>query len=85
MCILLLFNSHDELSFKDIKDAMKFEDDVCKKNLFSLMFKNSKILKKITNTESKSIKDDDMFSVNTEFNSQLKKVVVPIPVVEVVY
>ena len=85
MCILLLFNEHAELSFKDIKEAMKFEDDVCKKNLFSLMFKNSKILQKITNQESKSIKDDDIFGINQAFTSAHKKVVVPVPVVEVVY
>ena len=85
MCILLVFNYQDELSFAEIKQAMKFEDDVCKKNIFSLMMKNSKVLKKLTSPDSKSILDEDKFTVNDEFTSQLRKITVPVPIVETVY
>ena len=44
MCILVLFNSHKELTFRDIKAAMKFDDETCFKNLKSLMFKGYKLL-----------------------------------------
>lgn len=64
---------------------MKFEDDVCKKNIFSLMMKNAKILKKVTNSESKAISDDDIFEVNNDFTSQFIKITVPTPIVETVY
>ena len=85
MCIMLLFNTNDRLSFVEIKQAMKFEDDVCKKNIFSLMMKNAKILKKVTKSESKAIADDDIFEVNDDFTSQFIKITVPTPIVETVY
>lgn len=85
MCILLLFNNQSQLSFSQIKEAMKFEDDVCKKNIFSLMQEKAKVLRKITNPEQKAIADDDTFEVNTSFTSQLKRVTVPVPITETVY
>lgn len=85
MSILLLFNDHEQLGYKDIKQAMKFEDDVCKKNLFSLMHKNSRILVRAENQDQKSISEADVFVVNQDFSSQLKRIQVPVPVIETAY
>ena len=32
----MMFNSRKEISFKEIKDAMKFDDDTCAKNIKSM-------------------------------------------------
>ena len=44
MCILMLFNQSKSLKYKEIKGAMKFDDDTCSKNLKSLMLSKFKII-----------------------------------------
>ena len=53
MCILMMFNSRQQLSFKDIKDEMKFDDDTCSKNLKSMSMKNFKIIEHINSIAAK--------------------------------
>jgi len=85
MCILVLFNSRSTLSFEEIKSSMQFDDETAKKNLSSLMTNNAKILEKVNPTGTKQITSEDAFQVNEAFISQLKKVVLPIPITEEVY
>ena len=44
MCILMMFNRKKEISFKEIKQEMKFDDETCTKNLKSMGMKNYKII-----------------------------------------
>jgi hypothetical protein len=64
---------------------MKFEDDVCRKNLFSMMTEKAKILVKTTNQGVKAIKEDDVFGINSEFQSRVNRISMPLPVAEQVY
>lgn len=48
----MLFNQHPEITFKDIKNVMKFDEDTCTKNLRSLMQKTCKVLQRKTESES---------------------------------
>jgi cullin 1 len=44
MCIVMLFNTHQTLTFKQIKELMKFDDETASKNLITLMRKGYKVL-----------------------------------------
>jgi hypothetical protein len=81
----MLFNSHKELTFSDIKAAMKFDDDTCAKNLKSLMLKNYKILSRKNDTGSNVLNPTDVFIINESFSSNLKRVIMPTPVIEEAY
>lgn len=64
---------------------MKFDDDTCTKNLKSLMFKSYKILEKKNDTGGSIFNTGDVFYINESFSSNLKRVIIPIPVIEEVY
>ena len=65
---------------------MKFDDDTCSKNLKSMSMKNFKIIEHINSIAAKQVLiDSDMFQVNENFFSNLKKVTLPTPVIEEVH
>ncbi len=78
MCILMMFNQKKAISFQEIKEAMKFDDDACTKNIRSFMIKQ-KILERQGESQSSTFHNDDLFVVNEKFTSQIKKVNLPIP------
>lgn len=84
LCIIMLFNSEKELMFKDIKQMMKFDDETCAKNLKSMMIGKYQLLS-VKAEKSGQITDEDLFFVNEQFSSQLKKIQFPTPVLEEVY
>jgi len=72
MCILLLFNGADELSFQNIKDGTRIPVPDLKRNLLSLSCAKYRVLQKNPNTNK--IGEEDVFLHNTKFNSKLYKV-----------
>lgn len=64
---------------------MKFDDETCTKNLKSLMFKNYKVLQRKNESDSKDFNLNDIFVINDQFQSNLKRVILPTPVIEEVY
>jgi hypothetical protein len=65
----MLFNQSRELSFKDIKETLKFDDDTCTKNLKSLMMKGYKIIESKSEKSLGTIQDNDVFRINEQFSS----------------
>ena len=65
----MMFNSRKEISFKEIKDAMKFDDDTCAKNLKSMSQKNYKILNINIPPQRTFLTDDDILMINENFTS----------------
>jgi len=73
MCILLLFNGADHLSYKDIADATGIPGPELKRNLQSLaLVKGKNVLRK--EPQSKDVEDEDVFHFNDKFTSKLHKV-----------
>lgn len=77
---LCLFNNRPELSFRDIKVSMGFEDDICKKILNLFISPKYKILEK--NGGERKVNEDDVFRLNLAFNNPGKKLRLPIPLQE---
>ena len=72
MCILYLFNHFQELSIDEIREHMDFDIETAKKNVQSLMTNNGKIL----------IMVNGKFKVNLLFQNKLRRINLPIPVLE---
>ncbi|KAL2484611.1 Cullin-3A [Abeliophyllum distichum] len=73
MCILMLFNNADCLSYKEIDQATEIPSSDLKRCLQSLAcVKGKNVLRK--EPTSKNIEEDDAFSVNDKFTSKLRKV-----------
>jgi len=73
MCILLLFNDADTMSYKDIALATTIPADDLKRSLQSLAcVKGRNVLRK--EPMSKEVNDDDVFVFNDKFTSKLLKV-----------
>jgi len=78
MCILLLFNKHDTLSFKDIQEETNIPIQDLKRNLYTLSCAKYKIL--VKNPANAKFGPTDTFSFNSEFKSKLFRVKVnPVP------
>ena len=84
MCIIMMFNQNKSIKYRDIKLAMKFDDDTASKNLKSLMLQKFKLIECITTVQG-NFSEDDEFIINEKFSSQLKRVVFPTPILEEVY
>ena len=78
---LCLFNDRPEISFKDIKLAMCFEDELCKKILNIFCLPKYRILEKIGGDRGK-VTEDDVFKLNSSFNNPGKKIRLPMPSIE---
>nr|CAB3480135.1 unnamed protein product [Digitaria exilis] len=73
MCILMLFNSSDVLTYREIEQATAIPAVDLKRCLQSLaLMKGKQVLRK--EPMSRDIADDDSFSVNDKFTSKLFKV-----------
>ncbi|KAL2559542.1 Cullin-3A [Forsythia ovata] len=73
MCVLMLFNNADSLSYKEIEQATEIPSSDLKRCLQSLAcVKGKNVLRK--EPMSKDIGEDDAFSVNDKFTSKLRKV-----------
>ncbi|KAG6426281.1 hypothetical protein SASPL_110502 [Salvia splendens] len=73
MCVLMLFNNTEHLSYKEIEQATEIPSSDLKRCLQSLAcVKGKNVLRK--EPMSKDIGEDDVFSVNDSFTSKLRKV-----------
>ncbi|XP_057777170.1 cullin-3A-like [Salvia miltiorrhiza] len=73
MCVLMLFNNTEHLSYKEIEQATEIPSSDLKRCLQSLAcVKGKNVLRK--DPMSKDIGEDDAFSVNDNFTSKLRKV-----------
>ncbi|KAF7809140.1 cullin-3A-like isoform X1 [Senna tora] len=73
MCVLMLFNNADRLSYKEIEQATEISASDLKRCLQSLaLVKGRNVLRK--EPMSRDVGEDDSFSVNDKFSSKLYKV-----------
>eukprot|EP00898_Chlorokybus_atmophyticus_P002087 jgi/Chlat1/287/Chrsp1S03176 len=73
MCILMLFNKADKLSYREIEQATDIPAIDLKRNLQSLAcVKGKNVLRKVP--MSKDVNEDDEFYFNEQFQSQFYKV-----------
>jgi len=78
MCILLLFNKYDTLSFKEIQEATSVPIQDLKRNLYTLSCAKYKIL--IKDPATAKFGPGDTFTFNSDFKSKLFRVKVnPMP------
>ena len=83
------------LTFKELKEALKMDDDTLTKNLKSMMMIKFKLLEvrateavtsgKQTPSGGMQFRDDTVFGTNEAFTNQLNRIVFPTPVLEEVY
>lgn len=82
MCILMLFNSHQTLTWQDIMNQTQIPVDELKRHLMSLYVNpKAKILMKCgtaAQDKPKEPLDDDVFQVNSGFECKLFRVKVPL-------
>ena len=91
MCVLMLFNDLEELSFKHIQDALGIAGGVeLRRHVLSLLNPKCRILEKCQRTASGSaaslgvpsgplhLEDTDMLRVHTDFSSKMLRVKVPL-------
>jgi len=77
MCILMLFNEHNALTLREIRDATQIPDLELCRHLISLTTRKHRILRK--GSKGKSIaSDDDTFTFNADYSSKLKRVKIPL-------
>jgi cullin 1 len=76
----MLFNESNELSFTDIFNMLKTDDNLIRKMLESLSCKKYRILLKTG--KNKEVSKDDVFSVNSEFKSKLKQLAISAPMIK---
>lgn len=72
MCILLLFNDQDGLSYKDIHTQTEIPEAELKRALQSLACAKYKIISK--EPKSRDVNDDDIFSFNDGFQCKLYRI-----------
>ncbi|CAI5462909.1 unnamed protein product [Closterium sp. Yama58-4] len=73
MCILMLFNTHESLTYRDIEAATDIPSADLRRNLQSLsLVRGKNVLRK--EPVGKEVGDDDMFHFNHKFTSKFFKV-----------
>lgn len=72
MCVLLLFNSADKLTYKEIKSQTEIPDPDLKRALLSLSLMRYKILLK--DPKDKTVEPNHTFTFNSKFRSKLFRV-----------
>lgn len=75
MCILLLFNKYDNISYQQILQITQIPESELKYHMIPLISKVN-VLQKSPN--NKDIQPTDIYSVNNAFKSSLFKVKVPV-------
>lgn len=81
MCILLLFNQAEALTFGRIKQKLQSEDvDTIKSSLMSLTKKYPVLTK---TPRSKEFHDSDVFAINFRFSSPKRRITIPMPAAKI--
>lgn len=76
MCILVLFNTRDMFTLKQIREETHIPEDELRRHLVSLCTPKHRILRK--GSKGKGISgDDDTFTYNAEYTSKMTRVKVP--------
>ena len=76
MCILVLFNTRDTYTLKEIRDETQIPEDELRRHLVSLCTPKHRVLRK--GSKGKGISgDDDTFTYNSEFTSKMTRVKIP--------
>lgn len=75
---LCLFNNRPELSFRDIRVSMCFDEELCKRILSIFCSQRFKICEKIVG-DQKKFSEDDLFRLNLGYTNPGKKVRLPVP------
>jgi len=76
MCILVLFNTRDTLTLREIRDETHIPEDELRRHLVSLCTPKHRILRK--GSKGKGISgDDDTFTYNADYTSKMTRVRVP--------
>ena len=80
MCILMLFNQHTSLTYKDLQVRTNIPVEDLKRHLMSLYVNpKAKILvRRDPDKEKKDPEDSDQFMVNPQFESKLMRIKVPL-------
>lgn len=94
MCILLMFNNADELTYGQIWDAIRVRndspkdgkdaptgEDLVKSSIVSLISKKYPLLLK--EPKSKELRDSDVFTLNSKFISPRKRLSIPMPTAKI--
>lgn len=76
MCILMLFNTSEKRTLKEIKIATNIPDDQLCRHLISLCTPKHRVLRKAS--KGRTISPDDSFTINMSFSSKLKRVKIPL-------
>lgn len=77
MCILLLFSTTDTLSLGQIRTQTHIPDQELRRHLISLCTPKNRILKKASKGRGIT-SDDDLFTLNQDYSSKLKRVRIPL-------
>lgn len=72
MCILMLFNDRDWMTYREICDSTGIPDSELKRHLQSLSLAKYRVLKK--EPREKEVKPDDRFGLNHQFTSRARRV-----------
>lgn len=75
---LCLFNESPELSYREVKTHMSFDDDFCKKVLNIFMNPKHRVLEKL-NGDTKKVNEEDSFRINQNFQNPMRRVKLPVP------
>eukprot|EP00457_Paulinella_chromatophora_P002608 gb/GEZN01002613.1/.p1 GENE.gb/GEZN01002613.1/~~gb/GEZN01002613.1/.p1 ORF type:complete len:731 (-),score=119.65 gb/GEZN01002613.1/:115-2307(-) len=76
MCIMMLFNSGDSLTYKHIQEQTNIPADELERHLLSLAHPKVRLLKK--NPNNKSLGPDHTFTFNLQYTSKLRRVKIPL-------
>lgn len=76
MCILMLFNEKPSYSFLDLIELTSIPKQELKLHMVSMTLKKYQLFHK--SPKSKSVNEDDIFTINEKFKSKLMKVRVPL-------
>jgi len=76
MCILMLFNESETITLSDIRSKTNIPEAELRRHLISLCTSRHKILKK--KSKGKAITEDDSFTLNNDYTSNMKRVKIPL-------
>eukprot|EP01017_Pseudomicrothorax_dubius_P033611 TRINITY_DN4518_c0_g1_i1.p1 TRINITY_DN4518_c0_g1~~TRINITY_DN4518_c0_g1_i1.p1 ORF type:complete len:525 (+),score=147.15 TRINITY_DN4518_c0_g1_i1:568-2142(+) len=79
--LLYLFEERNELSYEQIREEMKLDEETLKKTLGSLSTAKHKILERIGG-EGKIISSAERFRFNVNFTSTARRIVLPVPILD---
>merc|ERR1712048_873522 len=75
MCVLLLFNCSQQLTFDEIREKLNMSEQEAKRQLLTLSAGKFKVLKK--EPKSNTLQPSDLFTVNDNFVSEKRRIKIP--------